>query len=150
MYTIGKLARLARVKADNIRFYERVGLIVPTRKTESGYRLYTEDALRRIDLIKHAKRCGFSLVEIRELLQLRDGEHIARGDISRFLSEKQAEIEKTISAATSMSSLISELLSARAAASADPPLAERERVANLAAMPRRTPMRLHEGSGGPG
>ncbi len=59
------------VTADSIRFYQREGLIRPARKSDSGYRLYTDEALRRIGFIKHAQQCGFSLAEIRELLELR-------------------------------------------------------------------------------
>ena len=70
MYTIGKLARKTRVKADSIRFYERQGLIGPEAKTRSGYRLYTDAAVRRLLVIKNAQRCGFSLDEIGTLLRL--------------------------------------------------------------------------------
>ena len=45
MYTIGRLARRARVNADSIRFYERQGLLAPATKTDSGYRLYDEEQL---------------------------------------------------------------------------------------------------------
>jgi MerR family Zn(II)-responsive transcriptional regulator of zntA len=70
MYTIGRLARRARVNVDSIRFHERQGLLAPETKTDSGYRLYTDDALRRIAFIKHAQCCGFSLAEIGDLLRM--------------------------------------------------------------------------------
>ena len=54
MLTIGKVAERAQVSADSIRFYEREGLIRPAAKSESGYRLYTEEAIRRIEFIKQA------------------------------------------------------------------------------------------------
>ncbi|MBA3599443.1 MAG: MerR family DNA-binding transcriptional regulator, partial [Methylibium sp.] len=40
MFTIGKLAALAEVSADTLRYYEREGLVAPSGKSEGGYRLY--------------------------------------------------------------------------------------------------------------
>src|SRR4051794_26311382 len=70
MYTIGRLARRAKVNADTIRFYEREGLLSPAGKTGSGYRLYGDEAARRIAFVKHAQRCGFSLADIGALLAI--------------------------------------------------------------------------------
>ena len=113
MYTIGRLARRAKVNADSIRFYERQGLLSPATKTDSGYRLYTDDAVRRIAFIKHAQRCGFSLAEIGELLQMHNGDSTARSDGYRLAAEKQAEIRNTMEALQSMSDALSCLLAAR-------------------------------------
>lgn len=109
MYTIGRLARRARVKADSIRFYERQGLISPTSKTASGYRLYTDAAIRRLAFIKQAQRCGFSLADIGELLQI-DIDHTARGARYRLAAEKKAEIDGTIAALQAMSNALTLLL----------------------------------------
>ena len=78
MLTIGKVAESADVTTDSLRFYEREGLIRPAKKTDSGYRLYTQEAIRRIAFIKHAQQCGFSLAEIRELLDLRSDDRVLR------------------------------------------------------------------------
>jgi len=109
MYTIGQLAKRARLNADSVRFYERQGLLAPARKTSSGYRIYTDEALHRIDFIKQAQRCGFSLAETRELLQIKDGGGGARPDALRFIHEKQTEIAKTVAALQAMSALLTEL-----------------------------------------
>jgi MerR family Zn(II)-responsive transcriptional regulator of zntA len=114
MYTIGQLAKHACVNTDSVRFYERQGLIAPNRKTSTGYRLYNDEALRRIEFIKHAQRCGFSLADIRELLDMRAGLADDPQDVSRFVHEKQAEIEKTMTALKSMSALLSELAATNA------------------------------------
>ena len=113
MYTIGKLAKRAAVNTDCIRFYERQGLIAPARRTCSGYRLYTDDALRRLAVIKHAQRCGFSLAEIGELLQVRSGDRDAGMDAYRLAVEKKEQIEKTIGALQAMSEALSQLLADR-------------------------------------
>ena len=112
MYTIGKLARRARVNPDSIRFYERQRLVFPATKTEAGYRLYDDEAVRRIAFIKHAQRCGFSLAEIGELLDMHSADAAARDDGYRLAVEKQAEIGKTIVALEAMSEALSQLITA--------------------------------------
>ena len=113
MYTIGRLARRANINADSIRFYERQGLLAPATKTDSGYRLYTDDAVRRIAFIKHAQLCGFSLAEISELLQMHNGETAARSRAYRLAADKQTEIETTIEALRCMSEALSCMIEAR-------------------------------------
>ena len=110
MYTIGTLAKRARVKPDSIRFYERQGLIAPAAKTHAGYRLYTDAALRRVTFIKHAQLCGFSLTEIGELLRMHQAEPKARKAACRLAAEKKKEIDKTLAALHAMSDALTTLL----------------------------------------
>jgi MerR family Zn(II)-responsive transcriptional regulator of zntA len=112
MYTIGKLARRAQVNPDSIRFYERQRLVFPATKTDAGYRLYDDDAVRRIAFIKHAQRCGFSLAEIGGLLEMHGADAAARDDAYRLAVEKQTEIAKTIAALEAMSDALSQLVTA--------------------------------------
>ncbi|MGE6108349.1 Zn(2+)-responsive transcriptional regulator [Aeromonas sobria] len=70
MYRIGELAKACGVKADTLRFYEKSGLIAPSIRNESGYRLYGEQDRRRLEFIIRAKSVGFSLMDIGELLAL--------------------------------------------------------------------------------
>ena len=110
MLTIGKIAQRAQVSADSIRFYEREGLITPVKKSDSGYRLYTEEAVRRIGFIKHAQQCGFALSEIRELLELRGDEKSCCDDIYRVAVEKKLHLEAKIKALKAMSHALSGLI----------------------------------------
>ena len=113
MYTIGRLARRAKVKVDSIRFYERQALLAPASKTPSGYRLYTDEALRRLTFIKHAQRCGFSLSEIGALLEMHNGDSAARTAVYRLALRKQTEIRDTMEALENMSHALAVLLSER-------------------------------------
>ena len=75
--TIGKLAALGGVGVETIRFYQRKGLLdTPTR--ESGIRRYGSGDLRRLRFIRQAQTAGFTLEEIRELLELDAGEDRSR------------------------------------------------------------------------
>ena len=96
MYTIGKLARRAKVKANTVRFYEGLGLIAAGDITSAGYRLYDEAALSRLLLIKCLQRCGFSLADISRLLALGTASPIADAATCRMLARKKAELEETI------------------------------------------------------
>ena len=72
--TIGKIARRAGVGVETIRFYEREKLLpVPDRDPSSGYRQYTQATVARLQFITRAKELGFTLREVRELLDLRLG-----------------------------------------------------------------------------
>jgi DNA-binding transcriptional MerR regulator len=69
--SIGKVARRAGIGVETIRFYEREGLLAAPARRDSGYRLYPERVIGRIRFIRRAKELGFSLKEIKELLQLK-------------------------------------------------------------------------------
>lgn len=69
--TIGALAKVAGVSVQTIRFYERKGLLKPSARLPSGYRLYDAECARRLNFIIQAKGLGFSLAEAKGLLGLR-------------------------------------------------------------------------------
>lgn len=69
--TIGQVAKQAGVNIQTIRYYEREGYLRPAGYRESGYRLYRDDAVRRLLFIKNAQKLGFTLKEINQLLKLR-------------------------------------------------------------------------------
>src|SRR5271167_3602793 len=68
--TIGRVANAAGLSIDAIRFYERQGLILAPRRNFSGYRNYSDDVLDRLHFIADAKRLGFTLKEVKDLLSL--------------------------------------------------------------------------------
>jgi MerR family transcriptional regulator, copper efflux regulator len=67
---IGQVAERTGLSLRTIRFYEENGLVRPTRRTGGGFRLYSEDDVARLEVIKRMKPLGFSLEEMRELLTL--------------------------------------------------------------------------------
>jgi len=110
MLTIGKLAALARVSPDALRYYEREKLIAPTAKSDGGYRLYDKDAVRRIRFIKQAQNCGFTLSEIGELLTLRGRSSACCGDVRKLAIEKKLQLESKIRAMKGMSKALDGLI----------------------------------------
>ncbi|GAM69658.1 transcriptional regulator [Vibrio sp. JCM 19236] len=71
MYKIGELAKLFAIKTDTLRFYEKHGLLAPNSRSDAGYRIYTHDDAERLRFILRAKKVGFSLTEIQDLLSIR-------------------------------------------------------------------------------
>jgi DNA-binding transcriptional MerR regulator len=68
MFTVGRLADLAGVNVETVRYYERRGLLPAPPRTEAGYRRYGEDDVWRLRFIRRAKDLGFTLSEVAELL----------------------------------------------------------------------------------
>ena len=110
--TIGKVARLSKVTADTLRYYEREGLISPAAKSSGGYRLYDNDAVRRIRFIKQAQHCGFTLMEIRDLLAVRASNAACCRDVRRVALEKKLELEGKVKAMRGMSKALDRLIAA--------------------------------------
>jgi len=83
--SMGKVARRAGRGVETIRFYEREGLLATPVRKDSGYRLYPERVIGRIRFIRRAKGLGFSLKEIKELLQLRRNSSSTCEDIREWV-----------------------------------------------------------------
>lgn len=91
--TIGKVAKLAGVGIETIRFYERERIISEPPRSESGYRDYDPEIVTRLHFIKRAKELGFSLKEISELLALRVNPNQNCSGVKKRAEGKLAEIE---------------------------------------------------------
>ena len=69
---IGELARAAKTQAETIRYYEREGLLPEPARTESNYRSYGEQHLRRLSFIRSCRSLDMTLDEIRALLRFKE------------------------------------------------------------------------------
>lgn len=96
---IGELATQVGTSVDTVRYYEKRGLLGQPRRSRSGYRLYTEAELGRLQFIRRAKQLGLSLDEICGLLGLADeGEcRPLRSQVAELLRRKIAECEAKLS-----------------------------------------------------
>lgn len=72
LLTIGKVAAVAGVSADTIRYYERLGLLPKALRSAAGYRQYSEGVVTRLALVRNATQFGFSLREIAGFLRVRE------------------------------------------------------------------------------
>lgn len=89
---IGELARKAAVNIQTIRFYEREGLLPAPSRNHSGYRCYEPADLERVNFIRRNQELGFTLEEIRQLLEL----HRAVAAMNFPLRHKPGELRAII------------------------------------------------------
>lgn len=89
--TIGRLSEKTGVHVETIRYYQRLGLMPTPARPSGSVRRYAEEAVSRLQFIKRAQALGFSLDEVRLLLQLSVGEHCAE---TRTLAEQKVRIVK--------------------------------------------------------
>jgi DNA-binding transcriptional MerR regulator len=68
----GELAARVGVGVQTLHYYERLGLLPPSIRSDANYRLYSPASLRRVQFIKQAQALGFTLEEIKEVLDLRE------------------------------------------------------------------------------
>lgn len=94
--TSGQLAKAAHVNTETLRYYERRGLIPEPPRRESGYRTYPEESVERLNFIKGAQGLGFTLEEIKDLLELRVDESASSGEVRRRAQTKVAQIDEKI------------------------------------------------------
>jgi MerR family copper efflux transcriptional regulator len=93
---IGQLARTANVGVETIRFYERRGLLGEPTRRHSGYRMYDQDAVTRLQFIRRAKQLGFTLTEIKELLAFHGDPNATRADVKAAALAKVKDISERI------------------------------------------------------
>ena len=76
MRTISQVAELTGISTRTLQYYDEIGLLKPSELTESGYRLYDDEALQKLQQILFFKELGFKLKEIKEILQKPDFDRI--------------------------------------------------------------------------
>ena len=94
--TIGQAAAESGVPAKTIRYYEQIGLIPAAPRGESGYRVYGPEAVETLRFIQRARRLGFSVKAVGDLLALWQDHGRASADVRRIAEEHIAMIEQRI------------------------------------------------------
>ena len=94
---IGELSKQTDCKIETIRYYEKIGLLPEPSRSEAGYRIYAENHLQRLVFIRRSRELGFSIEEIRILLQLVDGGAYTCSDIKAIALEHRDDIRQKIS-----------------------------------------------------
>jgi len=96
------LAQAAGVNPETLRYYERRGLLEDPPRSPAGYRRYPPEALRRVRFIKQAQALGFTLKEVRSLLDLRVRPGVGCAQIRDRAHEKITDIRERIRALEAM------------------------------------------------
>ncbi|MER8726008.1 helix-turn-helix domain-containing protein [Mesorhizobium sp. M1027] len=94
--SIGELSRRAEVKIPTIRYYEQIGLLPETGRTEGKQRRYGRRAVARLAFIRQARELGFEVDAIRMLLSLQDDPDQSCARADEIAKARLVEVEKRI------------------------------------------------------
>lgn len=108
--TIGVLAKKSGLSIVSLRYYEKIGLITKATRSSSGYRLYPESLIPRINFIKKAKSLGFSLEEVSQLLKLHESEESSM-PVRNKVQDKLKDVQGKISDLKILEKTLKKLLS---------------------------------------
>jgi Cu(I)-responsive transcriptional regulator len=117
---IGKVATEAGVSVQAIRFYERHGLLSEPERLASGYRAYSADTVRIVRFIKQSQELGYTLNEVKQLLQLRERRSGNAAQVRALAEAKIRSIDERIRCLRRMRDELSSLLDACACGDAQP------------------------------
>lgn len=93
---VGEIAKKVEVNVETLRYYEKIKLMPKPKRIESGYRVYDDSDLQRLLFIKRGKELGFTLKEIKELLELKIESTATCGDVKHLAEHKLTDIEERI------------------------------------------------------
>lgn len=107
---IGELARRSGYAVQTLRYYEQIGLMPKPARTEGGQRRYDADLVRRLLFIRHARDLGFSVEDVRSLLDLAGKPDHPCGSVDQIAATHLAAIDAKISALKTLRKEINQML----------------------------------------
>ena len=93
---IGELARRTNTKVETVRYYERIGLLSAPARTGGNYRAYSSQHLARLSFIRRSRDLGFSLDQVRTLLDLSDQQARPCEAVDAIAREHRDEVDRKI------------------------------------------------------
>lgn len=99
---IGDLSRATGTKVETIRWYEKVGLLGRPERTGANYRVYGSDGLARLSFIRRARDLGFSIEQVRALLDLSDDKSRDCATVDAIANEHLREVDRKIADLTAL------------------------------------------------
>ncbi|MDH0614135.1 MULTISPECIES: helix-turn-helix domain-containing protein [Hyphomicrobiales] len=95
-FSIGVLSERSGVNIETIRYYEKIGVMPEPARSAGGYRVYGNDHTRRLHFVRRGRELGFSLDELRGLLQLVDGHAHTCQEVHALTIEHLKDIRQKI------------------------------------------------------
>lgn len=109
-FFIRDVARKFGLNPRTIRYYETIGLLPKARRTEGGYRIYTDETIKRLAFILKAKNLGLKLGEIKEILQLYEKGKVPCDCTKDIIRNKIKELEEKIISLSELKTKLTEVL----------------------------------------
>ncbi len=91
---IGAVSKAADLPTKTVRYYADIGLVVPSARSENGYRVYDESEVCKLVFVRRARSFGFSVDECRELLGLYEDHGRSSRDVKKITLQRIDEIEQ--------------------------------------------------------
>lgn len=91
---IGKAANQAGLPTKTVRYYSDIGLVLPSSRTQTGYRNYDISSIKKLIFVKHARSLDFSIKECRELLGLYEEKNRSSSDVRKIAIHHLEEIKR--------------------------------------------------------
>ena len=110
MYTIGDAAKATNLPTKTVRYYADIGLVVPSGRSNKGYRLYSSKEINKLIFTRRARSFGFSVQECRELLGLYEDQERSSRDVKAIAMRRIAEIEEKLLELRSLHNELSHLV----------------------------------------
>ncbi len=110
-YAIGRMSHLTGVNIETIRYYERIAIMPKPDRTGGGNRQYNHDQLKRLSFVKKCRDLGFSLDEIRALLEMVDGHDFTCGEVHDMTVSHLNNINKKLSDLIQLEKTLSKMAS---------------------------------------
>ncbi len=110
MLTIGKLAARGGVPVSTLRYYDRLGLLRPQRRSGGGFRLYSEEAVQRLRFIRSAQALWVPLRDVRRILAVRDEGLAPCGHVLQLLSGQVRRLEQQMARLAALHRDLADLL----------------------------------------
>lgn len=95
-FGVGDLARAGQCKVETVRYYEKIGLMPTPQRTEGGHRVYHRPELKRLIFIRRSRDLGFSVAQVRDLLQFVDEPNHTCGEVKALTLAQSEEVQRKI------------------------------------------------------
>jgi len=109
-FFIGDIAKRFGLNPRTIRYYETIGILPKAERTESGYRIYTDETIARLEFILKAKKLDLTLNEIKEIINLYEKGEIPCECTKAIIRSKINDIDENISNLTELKTRLTNLL----------------------------------------
>lgn len=93
---IGALAKATDTRVVTIRYYEKIGLLPPPRRTAGNYRAYRVEHLDRLRFIRRCRDLGFTLEQVRDLLRLSGEDDRDCGEVDHIAADHLRTVERKL------------------------------------------------------
>ncbi|MFW2176887.1 MULTISPECIES: MerR family DNA-binding protein [unclassified Moraxella] len=103
---INEVTKLTGLSARQIREYEKLGLLQSINRTESGYRIFNQPQITRLQFIKHARDVEFSLAQIQALLSMQDNQQRNNADVKALTGQHIEDLNQKIERLQAMKSTL--------------------------------------------